>query len=112
MAGNGFLNPSNIRNVFDEVDRELGHGRDRVEMYVAGGARMILGIRNDRLRKTSYRTQQRENKCNVAAARQTRLWSDSAPNFRLFPPWPTDISDGDASANYWCSTSATTERGR
>ena len=48
MAGNGFLNPSNIRDVFDEVNRELGHSRDRVEMYIAGGARMILGIRNDR----------------------------------------------------------------
>ena len=48
MAGTGSLNPANIRSLLDELDRELGHGRDRVEMYVAGGARMILGLRDDR----------------------------------------------------------------
>ena len=46
MAGSGSLNPSNIRNLLDEVDRELGHGQERVEMYVAGGARMIPASRS------------------------------------------------------------------
>lgn len=38
MAGSGSLNAANIRKLLDELDRELGHGRDRVEMYVSGGS--------------------------------------------------------------------------
>ena len=48
MARDGWLNAENIQKFLDEVDRELGHGRDRVEMYIAGGARMILGLRDNR----------------------------------------------------------------
>ena len=48
MAGNGWLTPSNINDVFKELDRSLEKEGEHVEMYVAGGARMILGLRTDR----------------------------------------------------------------
>ena len=48
MAGNGWLTPSNINEVFKELDRSLEKEGEHVEMYVAGGARMILGLRTDR----------------------------------------------------------------
>ena len=48
MAGDGWLSAENIQKFLDEVDRELGHGRSKVEMYIAGGARMILGLRDNR----------------------------------------------------------------
>ena len=49
MAGNGWLTPSNINEVFKELDRSLEKEGEHVEMYVAGGARMILGLRTDRV---------------------------------------------------------------
>lgn len=48
MAGDGWLNAENVRQFLDEVDKEPGHGRGKVEMYVAGGARMLLGLRDNR----------------------------------------------------------------
>ena len=48
MAGNGWLTPSNINDVFKELDRSLEKKGGHVEMYVAGGARMLLGLRTDR----------------------------------------------------------------
>ena len=51
MAGDGFLNTSSLPKMLDALDRELGRDRTKATIYIAGGARMILGIRQDR--KTS-----------------------------------------------------------
>ena len=51
MAGSGWLTPSNINEVFKELDTALEHEGEHVEMYIAGGARMILGLKTDRATK-------------------------------------------------------------
>ena len=51
MAGDGFLDTNSLPRMLDALDRELGRERAKATVYIAGGARMILGIREDR--KTS-----------------------------------------------------------
>ena len=48
MVGSGPLNSENVAGFLDELDRELHRGGGRAELYLAGGARMLLGWRTDR----------------------------------------------------------------
>ena len=45
MAGSGALDRDRLEKLFKELDRELRHEPARVEVYVAGGARMAFGLR-------------------------------------------------------------------
>lgn len=51
MAGDGWITPSNINNVLNELDEYLAQQNQHVEMYIAGGARMVLGLTTDRKTK-------------------------------------------------------------
>ena len=48
MAGSGPLNAHNIISVLDALDKELAYDRARAEIYIAGGARMLFGMRSNR----------------------------------------------------------------
>ena len=48
MVGSGPLNSENVAGLLDDLDRELDRAGGRAELYLAGGARMLLGWRTDR----------------------------------------------------------------
>ena len=48
MVGSGPLNSENVVGLLDELDRELHRAGGWAELYLAGGARMLLGWRTDR----------------------------------------------------------------
>ena len=48
MVGSGPLNSENVAGLLEDLDRELDLAGGRAELYLAGGARMLLGWRTDR----------------------------------------------------------------
>ena len=48
MVGSGPLNSENVVGLLEELDGELHRAGGRAELYLAGGARMLLGWRTDR----------------------------------------------------------------
>lgn len=48
MVGSGPLTSESVSGLLDELDRELHRVGGRAELYLAGGARMLLGWRTDR----------------------------------------------------------------
>ena len=48
MVGSGPLNSENVAGLLEDLDRELDRAGGRAELYLAGGARMLLGWRTDR----------------------------------------------------------------
>ena len=48
MVGSGPLNSENVAGLLEDLDRELHRAGGRAELYLAGGARMLLGWRTDR----------------------------------------------------------------
>lgn len=48
MAGAGPLNSNNIVGLIESLDKALHEAGGRAEIYLAGGARMLFGLRTDR----------------------------------------------------------------
>ena len=48
MAGTGPLNSKNILRLIESLDKALHEAGGRAEIYLAGGARMLFGLRTDR----------------------------------------------------------------
>ena len=70
MVGSGPLNSEIVVGLLEDLDRELDRAGGPAELYLAGGARMLLGWRTDR------RTSDLDG---VMRTGQTRQWNPVDP---------------------------------